>query len=75
MFLVKKTRKNIQPMCQKHFEEHIDSLLIREEGKRYYIFIKGFNIFMWEHHTVKENFFSCLQAFSTTEKKSCKWLH
>ena len=30
-------------------EKRVDSLLIREEGKRHYFLIKDFNTFMYEH--------------------------
>ena len=30
-------------------EKHGDLLLIEEEGKRHYVFIKNFNTFMYDH--------------------------
>ena len=49
-------------------EKHAKLLLIGEEGKRNYIFIKDFYTFMYGHtlHHIKKNFCGyCLQAFST----------
>ena len=45
-------------------------MLIGEAGKRHYIFIKGFNTFMYDHtlHRGRKHFFRyCLQDFSTEE--------
>ena len=55
-------------------EEHIDLLLIVEEGRRHYVLIKDFNIFMYGqalHHGIKHFYCYCLQAFSTEEKLEC----
>ena len=58
--LVMEMRRNIQYMCQKNVEKkkHFDLLLIGEEGKKQYVLIKDFNIFMHDH---------TLQIFSTEE--------
>ena len=65
-FLVIKTSKNIESMCQKWCHEKIvDSLLIKEECKRYYIFIKDFKTFMYDytlHRGTKQFCRYCLQA-------------
>ena len=55
-------------------EEHVDSLLIGEEGKRHYVLIKDFNTFMYDHtlHHGRKHFCCyCLQAFRTEEKLEC----
>ena len=54
-------------------ENHVDLLLIGEEGKRHYVFIKDFNTFMYDHslHCGKKHFCYCLQAFSTEEILKC----
>ena len=55
-------------MSKKCFEEKkFDLLLIEEEGKRYCVFIKDFNTFMYDHtlHSGRKHFCCyCLQAFS-----------
>ena len=51
-------------------EDHVDLLLIGEEGKRHYVVIKGFNTFMYDHtlHRVRKYFcLYCVQVFSTEE--------
>ena len=55
-------------------EKHIDSLLIGEEEKKYYVFIKDFKTFMYDHtlHRGRKHFCRyCLQAFRTEEKLKC----
>ena len=51
-------------------EKHVDLLLLEEKGKRHYVLIKYFNIFMYDHtlHCGRKHFCCyCLQAFSTEE--------
>ena len=51
-------------------EKHVDLLLIREEGKRYYVFVKDFSRFIYVHtlHRGRKHFCRYyLQAFSTKE--------
>ena len=37
-------------MSKKCFEEkHVDLLMIGEEEKRHYVFVKDFNTFMYDH--------------------------
>ena len=51
-------------------EKHIDLLLIGEEGKRYYVRIKDFNTFMYDHtlNCGRKKFCCyCLQVFSSEE--------
>ena len=53
-----------------HEEEHVDLLLVGEEGKKNYVLIKYFNTSMYYHtlHRGKIYFCHyCLQAFSTEE--------
>ena len=48
--------------------------MIGEEGKRHYILIKDFNIFLYNHtlhHGRKYCCHYCLQAFRTAEKFKC----
>ena len=55
-------------------EKHVDLLLIRDKGKRYYILIKDFNTFMYDHalhHGRKRICSHCLQAFSSDEILEC----
>ena len=50
--------------------KHVDLLLIGEERKRHYVFIKDFNTFIYDHtlHCGRKHFCRyCLQAFSTEE--------
>ena len=52
------------------FKRHVRLLLIRQEGKRQYVLIKGFNTFIYNHtlHRTRKHFCRyCLQAFSTAE--------
>ena len=52
------------------FKRHVRLLLIRQEGKRQYVLIKGFNTFIYNHtlHRRRKHFCRyCLQAFSTAE--------
>ena len=54
-------------------EKHVDLLLIGEDGKKHYILIKDFNIFMYDHslHCGRKHFCCCcLQAFSTGNIKT-----
>lgn len=46
--------------------KHFDSLLIEEKGQRYYVLIKNFNGFMYNHklHRGREHFCHCCLAFS-----------
>ena len=49
-------------------ENHVDLLLIGEEGKTHYNIIKDFNTFTYDHtlhHGRKHFCHYCLQAFST----------
>ena len=51
-------------------EKHVDLLLIGEEGKRHYVLIKDYNIFMYNHtvHRGRKHFCCyCLRVFSTEE--------
>ena len=51
-------------------KKHVDLLLIREEGKRYYVFVKDFSRFIYVHtlHRGRKHFCHYyLQAFSTEE--------
>ena len=51
-------------------EKHVDLLLIQEEGRRHYVLIKDFNIFMYDHslHRGRKHFCRyCLEGFSTEE--------
>ena len=50
MFLVMKTKKNIQYKCQKILaKRRVDLLLIEVEGKRNNVLIKDFNTFKYDH--------------------------
>ena len=54
-------------------EKHVDLSLIGE-GKRHYVLIKGFNIFMYDNtlHRGRKHFCRyCSQAFSTEETLKC----
>ena len=46
--------------------KHVDLLLIEEKGQRYYVLIKDFNGFMYDHklHRGGEHFCHCCLAFS-----------
>ena len=51
-------------------KKNVDLLLIGEEGKRHYIFIKDFNTFIYDYtlHRGRKDFCRyCLQAFSSEE--------
>ena len=55
-------------------EKYVDLLLIGKEGKRHYVFIKDFNIFMYDHTLYcgkKHSCRYCLQTFSTEEILKC----
>ena len=70
--VILKNTKNVSKKC--HEKEHVDLLLILEEGKRLYILIKDFNTFMYENtlHRGRKHFCSyCLQAYSTEEILTC----
>ena len=52
------------------WRKHVDLLLIGEEGKRHYIFIKDFNTFIYDYtlHRGRKDFCRYfLQAFSSEE--------
>ena len=67
--------KHLIYVWKKYCEEnHVDLLLIGEEGKRYYALIKDFNTFMFDHtlHRGRKHFCRyCLQAFSSEEILKC----
>ena len=67
MFLAMKIGKKQYLCTKKHEENHVDSLLIGEEGKRHYGLIKDFNTFMYDHRGRKHFCHYCLQAFCTEE--------
>ena len=72
VFLVMKTRKNIQFTNRKKCceEKHVDLSLVEEKRKKHYVLIKDFNRFMYNHilHRRKKHFCRyCLQAFTTEE--------
>ena len=71
VLLIIKIGRIIQPMSQKILsKEHVYLLLTREDGKRYYVPIKDFNTFMFDHtfHRGRKHFYRyCLHAFSTAE--------
>ena len=48
-FLVTKTKHNIQLCVENNFKILVYLLLIEEEGKRYYVLIKDFNPFTYNH--------------------------
>ena len=50
-------------------KKYVDLLLIGEKGKRQYVLIKYFNIFIYDHtlHCGKKHFSRCLQAFNKEE--------
>ena len=51
--------------------KHVDSLLIRKEDKRHYVFMKDFNTFIYDqtlHRGRKPFCCYCLQPFTTEEK-------
>ena len=56
-------------MSKNHFQEkHFNLLLIEEKGKRYYVIIKDFNTFIYNHTLHRGSKQFCryyLQAFST----------
>ena len=55
-------------------DKHVDLLLIEEEGKRHYVLIKDFNLFMYDHtldHGRKHFCCYCLHAFFTEEILKC----
>ena len=58
-------------MYQKKYceDKHADLLLIGEGEKKYYVLIKDFNTFMYDHtlHRGRKHFY-CLKAFRTAEK-------
>ena len=74
-----KIRKNIQYIyiyiyiyISKKYcaERHINLLLIGEEGKRNYVFIKDFNTFMYDHTLHREkNFFAVIVYKLLVQKK------
>ena len=71
---IETTKKHPIYVSKKCEEKHLDLLLIGEEGKRHYVFIKNFNTFMYDHtlHCGKKHFCCCcLQAFSTEEILKC----
>ena len=56
-------------MYEKH-RRHVNLLLIKEKDKKYYVLIKDFNTFMYDHtlHRRRKDFCRYwLQAFSTEE--------
>ena len=62
------SKENIQPIYQKKCceEKRFDLLLIGEEGKRYYVLTKDFNLFRYDHllhRGIKCFCCYCLQAF------------
>ena len=67
--------KHLIYVWKKYCEEnHVDLLLIGEEGKRHYALIKDFNTFMFDHtlHRWRKHFCRyCLQAFSSEEILKC----
>ena len=71
VLLIIKIGRIIQPMSQKILsKKHVYLLLTREYSKRYYVPIKDFNIFMFDHtlHRGRKHFYRyCLHAFSTAE--------
>ena len=71
VLLIIKIGRIIQPTSQKILsKKHVYLLLTREYGKRQYVPIKDFNIFMFDHtlHRGRKHFYRyCLHAFSTTE--------
>ena len=62
-------KKNPIYVSKKCFEEkHVDLLLIGEEGKRNYVLINDFNIFMHHHNLLRRRKHFCrycLQVFRT----------
>ena len=57
-------------MSRNTFKKHVDLLLLEEKGKWYYVLIKHYNTFMYNHtlHRGRKIFCCyCLQAFSTEE--------
>ena len=51
-------------------ENHVDLLIIGEEGKRHYIFIKDFNTFMYNHtYVAEENIFTVIVYMLSVQKK------
>ena len=72
VFLVMKTRINIQFMYQKSVvnKKHVDLLLIEKKGQRHYDPIKDVNIFMYNHtlHHRKDIFFAILYKFLEKKK-------
>ena len=57
--------------CQ---DKHVDILLIDEGEKKHYVFVKDFNIFMYDHvlyHRRKHFCCYCLEAFRIAEKLKC----
>ena len=71
LFFVIKQAKLSNLSVKKYFQkDNVDLLLVGEEGKRYYILIKEFSTFMYDHtlHPGRKHFCRyCLQAFSTKE--------
>lgn len=56
-------------------EEHVDLLLMREEGKKFYVLIKDFNKFMYDHtlHRRKKRF-CCYYVKTFSKEKNIKML-
>ena len=55
-------------------EKHVDLLLIQKEDKRYYVIIKDFDTFMYDHtlhQEIKHFFGCCFKASRTAEKSKC----
>ena len=59
-------------VSKKCFEEkHVDLLLIEEKDKKYYVLVKDFNTFLYDHtlHCRRNHICClCLQAFCTEKK-------
>ena len=65
-----KTKKTIQSMYQKILLKDIIYYYIEEEDKEHYVFIKEFDVFIFDHTLTwwTQHFcFYCLQAFSTAD--------
>ena len=61
-------------MSRNIFKRQNDLLLIREGGKRHYVLIKDFSIFMYDHalHRGRKKLSCyCGQAFTTKEILKC----
>ena len=48
-------------------EKHVDILLIGEEGKSHYVFMKDFDLFMYDHTLYSERKKNCCLVFNTKE--------